>query len=312
MKSDTVSIIIPIYNVEQYLQRCIQSVISQTHRSLEIILVDDGSSDNSPEICDRFAKQDSRIHVIHQDNQGLSAARNAGLDLATSDYIQFVDSDDWILPTMTEELMAVLQEDSSDAVQCDYYTIRGIAEDVLPNVDFNADAGNLQERKIYSGEDLFLQLTKDYFHTVVQWNKLFKKEVFENLRFPVGKLHEDEFVIHHELAKMKSMSYLDRKLYVYTQNPKGITQERTLKNSIHTCEAYLDRARFFAEYNIHAAALSAYAILLNMVAYAEEDLASYDEDQTEYKKIRDALCKIREDIKTIPTNCIFENRISSK
>lgn len=301
MRSDSVSIIIPIYNEEAYLHRCVQSVISQTHRDLEIILVDDGSTDGSADICDRFAMQDSRIRVIHQDNQGLSAARNAGLDIATSGYIQFVDSDDWILPTMTEELLSVLREDASDVAQCDFYKASESSENELSHIALNTETSSLPERNTYSGDALYLQLPRHHMRTVVQWNKLFKKEIFDDLQFPVGKLHEDEFVIHRELIQMNSLSWLGRKLYVYTENPKSITHQRTLKNSIHICEAYLDRARFYVDNNIYSVAPISYAMLLRAVAYVEKEANSQEDMQIDGQSARDVLRHIREEIKAIPT-----------
>lgn len=305
MRSDSVSIIIPIYNEEAYLHRCVQSVISQTHRDLEIILVDDGSTDNSADICDRFAKQDSRIRVIHQDNQGLSAARNAGLDIATSDYIQFVDSDDRILPTMTEELLYVLHEDASDVSQCSFYKVSESLEDEMPCIDSNADAGSMPERKIYRGNDLYFQLPRHHMRTVVQWNKLFRRKLFENLRFPVGKLHEDEFVIHRELVQMNSLSWLDRKLYVYSENPKSITHQRTIKNNIHICEAYLDRTWFYVENNIHSVVPVTYAMLLRAIAHTEKEANSQSEVLIDGQNVWDVLRKMREEIKSIPINNIL-------
>lgn len=302
MDIKSVSIIIPVYNEEVYLKRCLSSVVSQTYSKLEIILVDDGSTDGSPDICDHFARQDSRICVIHQNNQGLSAARNAGLDLASSDYIQFVDGNDWILPTMTEELMAVLQEDSSDVSQCSFYMVSEQPENEMLHFDFDADENNLQDRRIYSGDDLHLQLTRNHMHTVVQWNKLFKRKVLDGLRFPVGKLHEDEFIIHRELAQMKAMSCLNRKLYVYMQNPKSITHQRSLKNHLHICEAYLDRTQFYVEKKIYSAAAVAYTMLLRNVTSLDRDARSQGITQIDGQAFQDWLSQMKQDIKTIPNN----------
>lgn len=302
MKSNTVSIIIPFYNEARHLSRCIQSVISQTHRDLEVILVDDGSSDDSARICAKFAQSDSRIRIICLDHQGLSAARNAGLDLASSNYIQFVDSDDWILPTMTEELMTVLKEDGSDVAQCDFYSFWETSADEMPLIDFDAADSNTRERKIYTGEELYLQLTNNHIRTVVQWNKLFKREVLDGLRFPIGKLHEDEFIIHRELVQMKSLSYLDRKLYVYMQHPNSITHQRSLRNLAHICEAFLDRTCFYVENKIYSAATITYAMLLRTVSSFEKDVISQGVTHIDNQDIHEWLRRMKEEIKAIPND----------
>lgn len=183
------SIIVPIYNVEAYLCRCIDSILNQTFTEFELILVDDGSPDNCGEICDQYASQDKRIKVIHKKNGGLSDARNAGLDIAQGSYIGFVDGDDTVDPKMYERLLNALESNRAD-----------IAVTGFRNLDHEGNLvamyPNLEQEKVYS--------KKDYIHNffpTVKWeimasacNKLYCKNLFEKIRYPVGKLYEDSFV----------------------------------------------------------------------------------------------------------------------
>lgn len=265
--NQTVSIIIPIYNEEKNLRRCVDSVITQTYKDLEIILVDDGSTDASPKICDAYAEDDPRVRVIHQSNKGLSAARNAGIDIASSPFLQFADSDDYLLPSMTEELMSALMEDNSSVAQCRFFVRDDNDAPVTPIKN-----PSKAERKTYRGEDMFSLLTKHYVSTVVQWNKLFRREIFDDLRYPEGKYHEDEFVIHRQLAKMDSITRIDHALYCYIQRQGSITDRSTAEKAIHACEAYLDRVAFLVENQYLQHAGAAYVKMLELLAYNREFL----------------------------------------
>ena len=173
-----ISVIVPVYKVEPYLSRCLDSIINQTYRNLEIILVDDGSPDRCGEICDEYARQDSRIRVIHKANGGLSDARNHGIDVAIGDYIAFVDSDDYIATDMYEKMLARLELDNSDMVVCNYYRFD---EGSAPPKDGYIQ---LPDRVLTQDEafDFYLQIGGDY---VSAWNKLYKRTIFDDLRYPV-------------------------------------------------------------------------------------------------------------------------------
>ena len=180
-----ISVIVPIYKVEKYLHRCIDSVLAQTFTDFELILVDDGSPDNCGKICDEYAEKDNRIHVIHKENGGLSDARNAGIDWAfansDSEWITFIDSDDWIHPKYLETLYNAVKETGCEISICGYEETTGDSPKV--------DDINLQA-VIVSTEDFFCEHN---VNAVVAWGKLYKKELFREIRYPVGKLHEDEF-----------------------------------------------------------------------------------------------------------------------
>lgn len=185
-----ISVIVPIYNVEPFIDRCIDSILNQTHTNLEIILIDDGSPDNCGKICDEYAKRDNRIKVIHKQNGGLSSARNAGLDIATGDYIAFVDSDDWIDQGMYATLLSIAQENDADIVECNYRFYRPWKTE-----NKILESENTKETKIYSNiqalEELYFgpQLFSNI--AIMVWNKIYKAELIGEMRFLEGYIHED-------------------------------------------------------------------------------------------------------------------------
>lgn len=215
MANEKVSIIVPVYNVEAYLIQCLDSIITQTYHNLEIILVDDGSPDNCGAICDAYAAKDSRIRVIHQKNGGLSAARNAGLDIATGEYIAFVDSDDWIAGNMVERLLDSAKTSCADLAVCDvaiYYEDTGVQPHECPMHD-----------DCFSREVLIRKMTEPQaWHYIVVCNKLFHRHIFRKIRFPEGFIHEDAAIAHHIASECTTVVTLKEELYFYRQNPKSI------------------------------------------------------------------------------------------
>ena len=202
-----VSIIVPVYKVEQYIDNCIKSLLSQTLIEIEIILVDDGSPDNSGEICDAYQKIDNRIKVIHQENGGLSKARNSGLKIANGEYIVFVDSDDWIKNTMCEKLYNAAQEDNAEIAICKI--INAINEQ---QYDQTNDTCN---KEILTNVEAVNQLYDGTNHVemVVAWNKIYKKELFDDIEFANGKIHEDEFTTYKLLYKANKVVKINKYLY---------------------------------------------------------------------------------------------------
>lgn len=240
MENTKVSIVVPVYKVEKYLERCVDSIINQTYRNLEIILVDDGSPDSCPAMCDKFAEKDSRIIVIHKENGGLSDARNAGLDIARGEYIGFVDSDDYIAPTMYEVLMKRIVSDKSDLAVCEYVRVYDSGEQ-LKNKQWHQKAHN----KCYTSNefiaDLFIHNSGAYVVTV---NKLYNREIFRTLRFPFGKQHEDEFIIHRVIAQCKNISYIEDELYYYRQREGSIMNRTFNVRNLDYGDALIDRYHF--------------------------------------------------------------------
>lgn len=203
-----ISIIVPVYNVERYLNRCLDSITQQTYSNLEIILVDDGSTDKSGIICDEYALKDNRIKVLHQKNAGQSCARNVGLDIALGTFIGFVDSDDWIVPDMFEKMHQNLTENNADISNCGIMRKNektGMEKRCAP-FPFPITGGN-------QGVHLLLENKL----TVVPWNKLFKRNIWDNIRFPAGMWFEDELIMPYLFAKASIISYMDEALYNYNE-----------------------------------------------------------------------------------------------
>lgn len=209
--SELISVIIPIYKVEEYLDECITSVIAQTYTNLEIILVDDGSPDNCPQMCDNWAKKDARIKVIHKRNGGLSDARNAGLDIATGEYIAFVDSDDFIKPDMLEKLYTAIQKEKADIAACGILNCEGDRRTAWGCRDF---AG--------SSEQILALLYDDAAYPVAAWNKLYRRSCWETLRFPVGKTCEDAFTTYQLIHSARRIVMIPEALYCYRIRPGSI------------------------------------------------------------------------------------------
>ena len=212
---DLISVIIPVYKVEKYLCRCVDSVLEQTYTNMEIILVDDGSPDNCPIMCDEYARQDSRVKVIHQENAGLSGARNAGIDMAQGQWLAFVDSDDYLAADFLERLYQACVDTGSSLSVCRWEYVRG---ETIPE-------HGTGETRVYTGREMLANLyVPDGAYFVVAWNKLYRKELFEDIRYPLGRIHEDEATTYRIYDKVKKAAYVDRSLYGYFVTPVSITR----------------------------------------------------------------------------------------
>ena len=237
-----ISIIIPVYNVEKYLRQCLDSVLSQTYKSIELILIDDGSTDSSGKICDEYANMYSQIKVVHQNNAGLSAARNAGIKLAKGDYIGFVDSDDKISPLMYEKLLCSITEEGSDMSICDYL--------MIINGRKTTNKCNKLSNECIEGKELFFRIVNYDVRYIVAWNKLYKKDLFLKLKFPVGKIHEDEFLAHRIAWKCTKVSIVSDSLYYYRVRNNSITQKPLTIQNIDGFYALYDRYRFIINHSL--------------------------------------------------------------
>ena len=240
MTTPLISVIVPVYRVEEYLERCVKSILSQTYKNLEVILVDDGSPDQCPAICDACAEKDARVKVIHQENKGLSGARNAGIDAASGEYLAFVDSDDYVSPHFIEELYQLLQDTGCAIGQCRFSYVKG---DGLVEEGDSAFC-------IYRGESLMEQLygpEEKATCFVVAWNKLYRAELFKEtgIRYPEGRIHEDEATTYRLFHEAKKLAFLDRALYgYYTENGGSITSVFSEKR-LQWLTAHEERIAFF-------------------------------------------------------------------
>lgn len=227
MKNTTapkISVIVPVYKVEKYLDQCVSSIINQTYKNLEIILVDDGSPDSCPELCDRYAKQDGRVRVIHKANGGLSSARNAGLDTATGDVIAFVDSDDWIDCDAYEKMMDLKNATGAEIVCCD-----GVRTD--GKKFYKKEFHNKPDGEVVDKAQVVKELLLDQIGSQV-WKCLYNKVCWENIRFPVGRLYEDIPVTFRVVENAEKIAFTNVPFYKYRVNANGISR------SVHPLKSY--------------------------------------------------------------------------
>ncbi|MBR5126516.1 MAG: glycosyltransferase [Oscillospiraceae bacterium] len=209
-----ISIIVPIYKVEPYLRKCVDSILNQTYTNLEIILVDDGSPDNCGAICDEYARKDSRIRVIHKPNGGLSDARNAGMDIMTGSLVGFVDSDDWIEPQMYQRLYELMAQYDADMA------FGGVADDVIR--DGVVQTVKTSEYGVVPYAEGKENAMRRYFHgSWAAWDKLYRVDLFDGIRYPVGEINEDEAIVLHLLDRCRRVCYTNEVFYHYIRRVDG-------------------------------------------------------------------------------------------
>lgn len=255
-----ISVIVPVYNVEKYLTKCVDSITNQTYKNLEIILVDDGSPDNCPILCDNFAKTDKRIKVIHKKNGGLSDARNVGIENATGEYITFVDSDDYLNNNLIKLLYDNMIQTNSNISICSFQEVR-------ENDNLDISAKQDAELEVFSDSSIMDQLySKHHVEFVTAWGKLYKKDIFKHVKYPIGKINEDEFVCHHILSLCNKVCYTDAKCYYYLQRENSIMHQKYSKKNLDVFEAFYDRFVFFKEKYPNLAVLALYDFLSNIIS----------------------------------------------
>lgn len=230
-----ISIIVPVYNVEPYLNQCLDSIINQTYKDIEIILIDDGSSDHCGEICEKYAKEDPRIRVFHTVNNGLSAARNLGLKETRGEFVGFVDSDDWIEPNMYEVLHEKAFEFNADICECNFW--------------FGTSPSNyidLEDTVYRANESLTALFNNRICHVV--WNKIYKKELFDSVSFPEGRNIEDISIMHLLIGKTDTVVTISDKKYHYRQRADSIRYTYSASNLIDYADAFLERYKFYKQH----------------------------------------------------------------
>ena len=238
---DKISIIVPVYKVEAYLDRCVESIVNQTYQNLEIILVDDGSPDTCGAMCDAWAEKDSRIRVIHKPNGGLSDARNAGMEIATGEYIGFVDSDDWIHCEFVATLYAAIKKFSVNIAACDYLKTDESTIIIDESIEINGKV------ECYNSQQTLNALLNNNLHRAVAWNKLYHKSLLVNMQYPIGKYHEDEYFAYRVLGSVQRTVYVNIPLYYYFNRQGSIMNSVSLKH-IDVLGAYLERVTYLKEY----------------------------------------------------------------
>lgn len=233
---ELISVVVPVYNVEQYIARCIDSILKQTYTNFEIILIDDGSPDQSGRICDEYAAIDKRITVIHQKNKGLSAARNAGLDIMRGQYVTFIDSDDFIHERYLAVLYQLIKRYGVGVSQVAFE--RGV-EDVFSKTNRKI------EETLFNDSILF----GDRNVKITACAKLYTASVFINLRFPEGRINEDEFVTYKAIAYGEGIIVSSEKLYYYYSRPTSIMHTKKTIVCLDFQDAYRERIQFFKQRN---------------------------------------------------------------
>ncbi len=242
-----ISVIVPVYKVEDYIGKCIESLIAQTYKNIEIILVDDGSPDSSGDICEEYAKKDNRIVVLHKENGGLSDARNYGLERAHGELIGFVDSDDYINENMYKILIDTMNKTNADIV---ISNLEEVAEGDMPSTIVEPQKEyttkvmtNIQAQNVYYDRtDLRIAFT-------VAWNKLYKREVMGDIIYPKGYIHEDEFTTFKYLYNAKNIAFVDVPLYYYLRRDSGIMGSAFNIKKFNLLQAYEHRICFYEEKN---------------------------------------------------------------
>ena len=241
--NDLISVIVPVFKVEPFLVRCIESVRNQTYKNIEIILVDDGSPDRCPEICDTYKQRDARIRVIHKENGGLSDARNAGSCASKGEYLCFVDSDDYMQPTMVEHLVNAAVCSGAKLAVANFQVINERGERIFPEGESPIQTG------VYSAEELIPRFYQNLgWYYIVAWNKLYHRSLFEQIRFPLGKIHEDEYIIPQIMWLAKKIACVGSEEYMYIYQRKGgIMSSRQVQSHCDWLEALYLRFEFFKQ-----------------------------------------------------------------
>ena len=283
-----ISVIVPIYNVERYLRRCVESILNQSYKNLEIILVDDGSLDNCPRLCDEYKMKDNRIKVIHKENGGLSDARNAGMEVATGKYISFIDSDDWIENSMLEDMLNRMNDDESDVVSCGVKWVKDNG-DLIRKV--TVDSEIILNKKESLKEIIYDGLLKQHV-----WNKLYKAEIIQEIPFEKGKYHEDIFWSYLVFANVERVSIMTESFYCYVQRQESIMGEGYSSKRLDALDAMLKRCEYMKSYfpDLYDLSLSVYLgscmyhIQLALKANCDDSIINNIKKRKIYSKTGDA------------------------
>ena len=277
----TISVIVPVYKVEPYLARCVDSILAQTFQDFELILVDDGSPDNCGAICDEYARKDSRVYVIHQENGGLSAARNAGLDwmYANSDgqWITFIDSDDWVHRDYLKAMLSAVEQFGVTQVMCNDISTDVFVEDrELPtNMVTVVDA-----------EQAYI----DYYGLcMTACDKMIHRSIMENIRFPVGKLHEDAYVTHLMTFASERIAVCTFPLYYYFTNPGSITRVKWTEDRLQEFDGHEVRLQYLQEHGYQEAYIAELEAYTLTVFSQLQDLTLLSKQEPKYRGHRKAL-----------------------
>ena len=294
-----ISVIVPVYKAEPYLDKCVSSIVNQTYKNLEIILVDDGSPDNCPAMCDAWAEKDSRIRVMHKTNGGLSDARNAGMAVATGKLMAFVDSDDWIVPDMYEYLYQRLTEDNSDIAACG---VQMVWEDKTPSRTLTREGSC-----VLNQEEAMRAIIEESWLKQPVWYKLYKTELVRDILFPVGKYHEDVFWSYQAVGRAQRVSVSDHIGYYYLQRGGSIMGEGYSLKRLDAVEAKIQRCAYIQERFPALSPLAVKDLWLTCIYHGQLALRNLDE-----KAVAQAMAFLQSVLKSNPVaadGCTWKERI---
>lgn len=279
-----VSVVVPVYKVENYLSRCVDSILEQTFCDFELILVDDGSPDRSGYICDCYALNDKRVKVIHKQNGGLSSARNCAIEWifsnSNSEWITFIDSDDWIHHKMLEIMYMSILQNKTDIVVCNYKKTSSFCEKKLISE---------YDELVYDALDFFADNSSAAMVAVC---KLYRKNLFLNCRFPKGRLHEDVFTTYKLFAKADKISYINADLYFYYQNENSIVHSSYSLRKLDEVEAGEEQVEFFKEKNDEKNLIQAYKRLMYYYSEHTRKLKQLPEGKPYATKLKRKLARL--------------------
>ena len=242
MSNGKVSVIVPVYNVEKYVAKCMESILAQTYTDIELLIVNDGSTDGSYEICKDYALKDSRIKLFTQDNKGLSASRNRMLREATGDYVLFVDSDDWILPCLIERLIVLISEKDADIAACGYIKAKTDSIESVPRHNWRIST--------YTGKEFADDMTRLFGCRCFAWGRLIRKSMIDSLNFPEGKIFEDIFAMPElVLSSCKAVVYTKEPLYIYRIRKDSISHRHFTLKRTDELDSYIFLTRYGIEYD---------------------------------------------------------------
>jgi len=298
--TDIISIIIPVYNIEKYLSKCLESIAIQSYQNLEILLIDDGSSDRSPEICDAYKKKDKRFCVIHKENGGLSSARNAGIEIASGKYLLFVDGDDYIDKDMVKILYKRIKQDKSDMAFCNYLVVQNGIEKV---------SGEKLRNELWTWKDYWNYYFKYYgLACELTVNKLYARHLFgADIRFPPGRLHEDEFILHKIIDRCRLISSVSNPLYYYVQRDGSIVHNQFSVRRLDVVDALIGREQYFYERGLKK--FAEYSLIAGQLIILDAD-TKLDLSDKQNKKVYKAYeQKLREEYKVMKKNASLHFRI---
>ena len=281
-----ITIVVPVYKVEEYLHRCVDSILNQSYTDFQLVLVDDGSPDNCGKMCDNYTEKDSRVFVIHQKNGGLSAARNTGInwfyEQNNSDYITFLDSDDWVHPDYLKTLLDGITKNDVKISVCNYKRVNT----EVPHesfIDFSYE--------LTTPEDFLVNHSWQYNYA---WGKLYHKSLFDDVRYPVGKNFEDTFTTYKLLHKCEKIAYTDLQLYYYLRNEAGISRSPWKPSELVIFDAMQEQMQFYKEKGLQKAFDKEFQLFVHHHAY---QIVRIKENKNELHKNKAILKDIKKNLK---------------